>query len=175
MPGLPRPATARPCSPPIIGSMCALTALLRFRRRAEARPHLRETCPCRKPDADILLENQPADQAPLRASRVLAGLFRLAAIIIGDRPAIRCARHRDERAALRRSGLCGGFKVCLGRWAGAGDIEIGQELTAESLAYYDSKVHQEFVPASQRDLVLEMAGDGHEKVLKKCEKRFLPI
>ena len=49
------------------------------------------------------------------------------------------------------------------------EIIIGREITEEALTQYDAHLHENEFPPKSRDEVRELAGDGHEKVLLKCQ------
>ena len=48
-------------------------------------------------------------------------------------------------------------------------IVIGNEVSAPSLGMYDNYVHQHVLPPTDPTMVTELVGDGHQKVVVKCE------
>ena len=48
-------------------------------------------------------------------------------------------------------------------------IELQNELTPKMVEKYDTHVHEHVLPPADRSSVTVLAGDGHEKVLCRCE------
>ena len=49
------------------------------------------------------------------------------------------------------------------------DIMVGDEISAEALAAYDKYLHDSVFPPANRSSVTALVGDGHCKVLTKCD------
>ena len=47
-------------------------------------------------------------------------------------------------------------------------IVIGDEISEEALAAYDTHLHEKVFPPIQLESVKELVGDGHQKVMCKC-------